>query len=165
MCALRPIDGRHACCRRFAEPAPRKPNAAFAGSPRRRRIVDPDALRAMLDAYLAAWRQGDAETCIGFYARDARMEDPLLPAPLEGRDRIREYFRQGFAERPADTTRRLVNVAIGENRIFFEWIIASARSRSRGVSVWDVEDGEVKRDRSYWHAVRGHERDEVVERD
>ena len=125
--------------------------------------MDRDALRAMLDAYLAAWREGDAATCTGFYAADARMEDPLLPAPLEGRDRIEEYFRRGFAERPADTTRRLVNVAVGENRIFFEWIIASAQGESRGISVWDVEDGKVKRDRSYWHAHRGRERDEVAE--
>ena len=93
--------------------------------------MDPDALRAMLDGYLAAWRQGDAATCIGFYAGDARMDDPLLPAPLEGRDRIEEYFRQGFAERSADTTRRLVNVATGENRIFFEWIIDSGCGGSR----------------------------------
>ena len=120
--------------------------------------MDRDAMRAMLDAYIAAWRQGDAATCIGFYARDARMEDPLLPAPLEGRDRIGEYFRRGFAERPADTTRRLVNVAIGESRIFFEWSIESADGGSRGVSVWDIEDDEVTQDRSYWHAVRGRER-------
>ena len=113
--------------------------------------MDSDALRSMLDAYLVAWRQGDAATCIGFYAEDARMDDPLLPVPLEGRDRIGEYFRQGFAERPADTTRRLVNVAIDENRIFFEWTIASGCGGSRGVSVWDVEDEKVKWDRSYWH--------------
>ena len=112
--------------------------------------MDPDALRAMLDGYLAAWRRGDAATCIGFYAGDARMDDPLLPAPLEGRDRIEEYFRQGFAERPADTTRELVNVAFGEDRIFFEWIIDSGCGGSRGVSVWDVEDEKVKWDRSYW---------------
>lgn len=113
--------------------------------------MDPDALRAMLDGYLAAWRRGDAATCIGFYAGDARMEDPLLPAPLVGRDRIDEYFRRGFAERPADTTRQLVSVAVGENQIFFEWTIDSADGGSRGVSVWDVEDDKVKRDRSYWH--------------
>ena len=117
--------------------------------------MDPDALRAMLNAYLAAWREGDAAACIGFYARDARMDDPLLPVSLEGRDRIEEYFRRGFAERPADTTREIVDVAIGENRIFFEWVIHSGRAGSRGVSVWDVEDERVKWDRSYWHGDRG----------
>ena len=113
--------------------------------------MGPDALRTMLDDYLRAWRQGDAATCIAFYACDARMEDPLLPAPLEGRDRIQEYFVRGFAERPADTTRELVSLAVAENRIFFEWLIDSARGASRGVSVWDIEDGKVQRDRSYWH--------------
>ena len=117
--------------------------------------MTPGALRAMLDAYLAAWRRGDAATCIGFYACDARMDDPLLPEPLQGRDRIEEYFRQGFAQRPADITRELVNVAVGGNRIFFEWVIGSARGGSRGVSVWDVEDEKVKWDRSYWHRDRG----------
>lgn len=114
-----------------------------------------DALRAMLDAYIAAWRRGDAAACIGFYAGDARMEDPLLPAPLEGRERIEGYFVRGFAERPADTTRELVNVAAGGNRIFFEWIIGSAEGGSRGVSVWEIEDGKVRRDRSYWHEDQG----------
>lgn len=127
--------------------------------------MDRDAMRAMLDAYIAAWRQGDAATCIGFYAGDARMDDPFLPAPLVGRDHIEEYFVRGFAERPADTTRELVNVAIGEDQIFFEWRINGGCGGSRGVSVWDIEDDEVKRDRSYWHAVKGHERDEVAEGD
>ena len=113
--------------------------------------MDRDALRAMLDAYIAAWRRGDATTCIGFYAGDARMDDPFLPAPLEGRDHIEEYFVRGFAKRPADTTRELVNVATGEDRIFFEWIVDSSRGGSRGISVWEIEDGKVKRDRSYWH--------------
>ena len=114
----------------------------------------------MLEAYLAAWRQGDAQTCIGFYAGDARMEDPLLPAPLEGRDRIEEYFLRSFAQRPTDTTRELVNVAIAENRVFFEWTIDGGHEGSRGVSVWDIEDDKVKRDRSYWHADKGHERND-----
>ena len=127
--------------------------------------MDRDALRAMLHAYLAAWRQGDAATCIGFYAGDARMDDPLLPAPLEGRERIEEYFLRGFAERPADTTRELVNVAIGESQIFFEWIINSGQGGSRGISVWDIEDHKVKRDRSYWYGDKGHERDEGAECD
>ena len=109
----------------------------------------------MLAAYLAAWRRGDASACIGFYAGDARMEDPLLPSPLEGRDRIEEYFRRGFTERAAGTTRDLVAVAIVESRIFFEWTIDSAEGGSRGVSVWEVEDGEIKRDRSYWHRDHG----------
>lgn len=127
--------------------------------------MDRDALRAMLDAYLAAWRQGDAATCVGFYSGDARMDDPLLPAPLEGRDQIEEYFLRGFAERPADTTRELVNVAIGENQVFFEWIIDSGHGGSRGVSVWDIENEKVKRDRSYWHGDKGHERGEGAECD
>ena len=113
----------------------------------------------MLAAYLAAWRRGDASACAGFYADDARMEDPLLPSPLEGRDRIEGYFRRGFAERAADTTRELVNVATGESRIFFEWTIGSAEGGSRGVSVWDVEGGEIRRDRSYWHRDCGPDRD------
>ena len=114
-----------------------------------------EGLEAMLDAYIAAWREGDAALCATFYAGDARMEDPLLPEPIEGRDRIGVYFTRGFAERPADTTRRIHGVAAGEDRIFFEWTIDSARGGSRGISVWEVEDGKVKRDRSYWHESNG----------
>ena len=40
--------------------------------------MDREELEAMLGAYLAAWRQGDAALCAAFYADDARMEDPLL---------------------------------------------------------------------------------------
>lgn len=114
--------------------------------------MDREGLEAMLAAYLAAWRRGDAARCAAFYADDARMEDPLLPEPIAGRDRIGRYFTRGFAERPADTTRRILGVAAGEGRIFFEWVIESARGASRGVSVWEVEDHRVQRDRSYWHA-------------
>lgn len=117
--------------------------------------MDREGLEAMLGAYLAAWRRGDAAGCAAFYADDARMEDPLLPEPIEGRDRIGRYFARGFAERPADTTRRILGVAAGEDRIFFEWTIESARGGARGVSVWEVEDHRVKRDRSYWRARGG----------
>ena len=128
---------------------------ARRGTPDGRRAVDREGLEAMLAAYLAAWRRGDAAGCAAFYAEDARMEDPLLPEPIAGRDRIGEYFTRGFAERPADTTRRILGVAAGEDRVFFEWVIESARGASRGVSVWEVADQRVKRDRSYWHSCGG----------
>ena len=108
-------------------------------------------LTSMLHEYIDAWRRGDAATCIGFYAESARMDDPLLPEPLEGRDHIERYFLRGFADRPADTTRELVNIGLGEDRIFFEWIIRSGAGGSKGISVWDVERGKVVWDRSYWH--------------
>ena len=43
----------------------------------------------------------------------------------------------------------------GADRIFFEWTIESVRGGARGVSVWEVEDHLVKRDRSYRHAWGG----------
>ena len=138
----------HACTGGAGWYAPR-------GTPDGSRTVDREGLEAMLEAYLAAWRRGDAARCAAFYADDARMEDPLLPEPLEGRDRIGRYFTRGFAQRPADTTRRILGVAAGEGRIFFEWSIESARGGSRGISVWEVEGRRVKRDRSYWHAWEG----------
>ncbi len=113
--------------------------------------MESEALIAMFEGYIAAWRQGDAKTCISFYANDARMDDPLLPEPLEGRRHIEAYFVQGFAERPADTTRKIVNIGLGENRLFFEWTISSAAGGSKGISVWDVDNAKVVWDRSYWY--------------
>ena len=114
--------------------------------------MQPEALLAMLEAYLSAWRQGDVTGCIASYAENARMDDPLLPAPLEGREQIEQYFVQGFADRPTGTTREILNTALGQNQIFFEWTIDSASGGSTGISVWDVADGRVVWDRSYWHA-------------
>ena len=77
---------------------------------------------------------------------------PCYPRHSRVGEQIERYFVQGFADRPADTTREIVNTALGENQIFFEWTIDSASGGSTGISVWDVVDGRVVWDRSYWHA-------------
>ena len=108
------------------------------------------ALLAMFERYMNAWRRGDAGTCISIYAQDAQMDDPLLPEPLRGIDQLESYFVRGFTERPADTTREILNVATSEDCLFFEWRISSSAGGSKGISVWDVENDSVVRDRSYW---------------
>ena len=112
--------------------------------------MEHDALLAMFERYMKAWRLGDAGTCVSIYAQDARMDDPLLAEPLRGIDQLKSYFVRGFTERPADTTREILNIATSEDRIFFEWRISSSVVGSEGVSVWDVENDAVVWDRSYW---------------
>ena len=105
---------------------------------------------AMFERYMEAWQRGDVESCIRIYAPHARMDDPLLPEPLQGIEQLRDYFIRGFDERSPDTQREVLNVLADTDRIFFEWRINSSSGGSRGISVWDIEEGAVVWDRSYW---------------
>jgi len=115
-----------------------------------------EEMLALLEGYLSAWQRRDAVACYKVYAQDARMDDPTLTAPLQGHSAIRAYFRDNFAKMPANTTRQLLQVGLGNNCIFFEWVIKSMdeqglRQDSKGTSVWEVRDGQVVWDRSYWY--------------
>ena len=114
----------------------------------------------LLEGYIAAWRRRDVEACAGIYAADARMDDSTFSQPLHGSRAIEAYFAESFAAMPENTTREIHNVGVGEKCIFFEWTISSideagVAGGSKGISAWDVEDGRVVWDRSYWIETDG----------
>ncbi|HEY3766008.1 MAG TPA: nuclear transport factor 2 family protein [Gaiellales bacterium] len=52
-----------------------------------------EALRAVCDA----WERGDPDAAAAQFAPDGVYEDPLYPAPLQGREAIRVGLAQGMA--------------------------------------------------------------------
>jgi steroid delta-isomerase len=51
-----------------------------------------DAIKGVVDTYLAALRSNDMEAAIALYADDATIEDPVGSVPRRGRDAIREFY-------------------------------------------------------------------------
>ena len=45
-----------------------------------------------LQRFFAAWMRHDSDEMAQFYAVDARMEDPTLAQPIDGRGAIRDYY-------------------------------------------------------------------------
>jgi len=60
-------------------------------------MPDPDAIRATIDAYLAAFTAGDRATWLALFADDATMEDPVGSPIKHGREEIGAFYDQGHA--------------------------------------------------------------------
>lgn len=59
--------------------------------------LDPHHMRVVVEAYLASWRDGDAEARAALFTEDAMIEDPVGSAPLCGLAAIREFWRHAEA--------------------------------------------------------------------
>jgi steroid delta-isomerase len=47
------------------------------------------------ERYVAAWSRHDVDAVVALFASDAVVHDPVDSPPLEGVDKIREFFAQG----------------------------------------------------------------------
>lgn len=108
-----------------------------------------------LESFFGAWMRHDAGEMAGFYADDAVMDDPTLSAPRRGRDAIRSYYANMFAELESPE-HHLVDYATRDSKVWFAWTFASGGERSerqsyRGVSVQTFHDGRIVRDDAFWH--------------
>jgi limonene-1,2-epoxide hydrolase len=100
--------------------------------------------REVVEAWVEAFNQHDAERLAGFYSVDATNYQ-VPEAPVTGRDAIRTMFKEGFA--------RAEMVCIAEN-IFEdgEWGILEWRDPFglRGCGFFHVVDGQIVFQRGYW---------------
>lgn len=54
---------------------------------------DPARMRAVCDAYLASWRDGDADARAALFAEDVVVEDPVGSPALQGLEAVRAFWR------------------------------------------------------------------------
>lgn len=107
-----------------------------------------------IEAYFATWASCDPIATAQFYAEDAVMEDPLLPAPRRGRVEIERYFAEMFASLE-EPEHELLDWAVRGQRVWFEWTFGSGgstrpRERYRGASIQTLRNGLIIHDHSFW---------------
>lgn len=108
-----------------------------------------------LEAYFATWMRHDADAMAALYTADARMEDPTLTEPRSGREAIRRYYAEMFAELE-HPQHELLDHAGRSDRIWFEWTFASGggqdpRVSFHGVSIQTLRDGLIAHDAAFWN--------------
>ena len=75
------------------------------------RSLGDDALRGMVDRYVAAWERNDVDAVVSMLADDARMTMPPWPSWYSGRDAVATFLRSW----PLSVRKRWQLVATGAN--------------------------------------------------
>lgn len=100
--------------------------------------------KELVQAWVEAFNRADAEALAAFYAESA-VNHQVAEAPVQGRDAIRQMFRDGFA---AAEMVCLVENLFEEG----EWAILEWRDPLglRGCGFFHVVDGQILFQRGYW---------------
>jgi len=75
------------------------------------RSLGDDALRAIVDGYVAAWERGDVDAVAAMLAEDAKLAMPPMPTWFAGREAVAGFL----ARRPLSGTRRWRVIPTGAN--------------------------------------------------
>ena len=59
--------------------------------------MDQQAVRALVDRYVAAWRAGDRDGWLSTFAAHAKQEDPVGDGVRHGREEIGQFWDQAMA--------------------------------------------------------------------
>jgi ketosteroid isomerase-like protein len=107
-----------------------------------------------LHRFFETWMRHDSAAMASFYSEDAVMEDPTLAAARRGRDEIERYYAEMFEELE-DPVHELLDFAMRDDRIWFEWRFGSGGTRRpveryHGVSIQTMRDGLVVHDVAFW---------------
>ena len=100
---------------------------------------------------------GDVEPLVAMFTEDAELSNLAMTEPLHGRDGARRFWQKYLSvfERVHS---KFTNVVEGDNTAVLEWISEGALSTSeplnyRGVSLIEIDNGQVHRFRTYYDSA------------
>lgn len=119
----------------------------------------PEAMRAAVDEYVAAFAAGDAERVVALFAPDAVVEDPVGQSRLEGHDAIRAFYAGSMQTGAKLELQGPVRCA-AETCAFAFGVYLDMAGRESRIDVIDVfrfgSDGKVVEMRAYWGPTDMH---------
>ena len=118
-----------------------------------------DAARRWATTWQSAWEALDVEAIVELYADGAVFSSQPFRTPYRGRDGVREYVSQAFAEE-ADVRAWFGEPVVAEERAAVEWWAALSEEGSEvtlaGTSVLRFDDdGRVVEQRDTWNQADG----------
>jgi steroid delta-isomerase len=116
--------------------------------------MDADAVRAIVDEYLRAGREGDREAWLGLFAEDATLEDPVGTEVHAGKAALEAFYDTTMGSTEGlDNELHELRVA-GNTAAFLFTLRIDWRGRRYEVSPIDVlefdEAGKIVRMRAHW---------------
>jgi hypothetical protein len=104
-----------------------------------------------LSHFFESWNRHDVDALAELYSEEAVMVDPTLGTQLVGREAVRTYYREMFAESPNATHARL-DAAVADSRLFVEWRFRPREgTEAHGVSIFTLDGGQIVHDVAYWN--------------
>ena len=100
--------------------------------PHARRMIAPERVRAVVDAYVDAYRRNDRQACLDLFAADAEWHDPVGEPPHVGHEGIGMFWDQAHAM--ADSIVLVPNdviVCANQAAMVFEIHVSIGRCRRR----------------------------------
>ena len=83
--------------------------------------ISMDEFREWLDAYGAAWQDGDAQAAHNLFTDDAEYYETPFGNPMVGRDAIRRYWSEGAGESQEGVRFLHEAIAVLESKGFAQW--------------------------------------------
>ena len=135
--------------------------AAQVASP----AASPLALTPLLEAWLTAFNAGDAERLLALVTDDTVWEEPAIGLTAHGPDQIRTHLEALFTATP-DIAYEVTGGVVTDEYAVVEWVVTGTYQADfptlppaadqpftfRGVSVFAMTDGAVRRYTEYWDA-------------
>ncbi len=119
--------------------------------------ISMDDFRAWLDAYGAAWRDGDAQATIELFSDDAVYYENPFEDPMAGLDAIRQYS-EGAGESQRDVRFQYEAMAVADSKGLAQWQATFVRIPSGnhveldGFLMAEFDDaGKCSVFREWWH--------------
>ena len=120
------------------------------------------AARRWAETWTAAWLAHDVEAVVGLYAEDCVHRSTPFRPPHRGREAVRQYVDEAFAEERDVGEVRFGMPVVEGDRAFVEYWATSLDRRGEpttlagcAVARFDA-DGLVTEARDYWHVEAGH---------
>jgi steroid delta-isomerase-like uncharacterized protein len=123
-------------------------------------------LPPLLEEWLAAFNAGDPDRLLALYAEDALWEELAIGLAARGPEQIRAHLDALFTAAP-DIAYEVTDVLVTDDRAVLEWVVTGTYAADfpglppgagqpftfRGVSVFELADGQIHRYTEYWDAV------------
>lgn len=128
-------------------------------------VASPVTLPPLLTQWLAAFNAGDPERLLALSSDDARWEEVAIGLDAQGPDQIRAHLERLFTAVPDIAYAPTGGFVAGDHAVL-EWVVTGTYTADfpglppaagqpftfRGVSVFALADGKIRRYTEYWDA-------------
>jgi steroid delta-isomerase-like uncharacterized protein len=127
--------------------------------------ASPAALPPLLEEWLAAFNAGDTDQLLALFTDDGLWEEPAIGLAARGQDEIRAHLEPLFTAVP-DLNYAVTSSVVAGDGAVVEWVVTGTYRADfpelppaagqpfsfRGASVFEMEDGKIRRYTEYWDA-------------
>ena len=119
-------------------------------------VLSEDHVRRMIDVYVRAWVEQDADLILTVFTESAVYHERVLQDPIRHHAGIKSYWEEKVVKSQDRIECRLLNLYLDGDTAIAEWEadfddrVEGVRKRMREVAILEFEDGLIASLREYW---------------